>query len=438
MNKRKLSAIVALVIIGLAASFFVQSKIRAWVAAGYWRRELAAAPEDRVEMVVRQVAELDAAGIPILVEALDCNRECVAQAAKQALFMQIERWRKFSADEYVSRSRILAEALVGEIDHFGPTARRDAMGLAARIVLRPLEDSGADADILLAACEQLLRTGLNTKLEPIRLKSTEIAGAARPKTENSIAAFQSQLSEKSESDGQPIADSTPLSVAGSFDKAILSRPQSGEDQRQAADSLANQPWLLDRQEASRPLGSFNRAPQASRIPDHAESAADAGRSAKRDKQIADSGRVGSLSHVDAEPAKSQLSSSLAAEEVDSLMRELNAENESRAEAVEAELLRRGFSALQIDLAQRLFDPDPAVRKKLVDDLPNLQGVEASPWLLRLCRDSDAGVRLAAITFLATSSDPAVLDEVEQIVRRDADWSIRRIGDRITQQRDARR
>ena len=79
-----------------------------------------------------------------------------------------------------------------------------------------------------------------------------------------------------------------------------------------------------------------------------------------------------------------------------------------------------------------------MRKKLVRELPGLQGVDTVPWLLELCRDADVEVRLAAIAILATSSDPAVLDEVERMAGRDDDSGIRRIADRIAQQHSAQK
>ena len=180
-------------------------------------------------------------------------------------------------------------------------------------------------------------------------------------------------------------------------------------------AAANRPWRLGQvqQDAQR-----NRA---SRIPDVMET------SAPELARAASSVGGGRQEKV-----------SLAGESVLGLIKDLNAEGDARAEAAEAELIGRGFNAAQIDLARRLFDPNPDVRKKLVQDLPGLEGVDTVPWLLELCRDAEAEVRLAAITILATSSDPAVLDEVQQIAGRDSESSIRHIAERVEQQRGARR
>jgi len=102
------------------------------------------------------------------------------------------------------------------------------------------------------------------------------------------------------------------------------------------------------------------------------------------------------------------------------------------------LIGRGFTEAQIELARKLYDPDAAVRKKLVRELPGLQGVDTVALALELCRDAQSEVRLAAIALLATSSDPAVLDEVERIAGRDDDSGIRRIRSASDSSAGARR
>ena len=43
-------------------------------------------------------------------------------------------------------------------------------------------------------------------------------------------------------------------------------------------------------------------------------------------------------------------------------------------------------------------------------LPRLASVDPAPWLWQLARDPEVGVRTAAIAQLATSGDPAVLED----------------------------
>jgi hypothetical protein len=114
-----------------------------------------------------------------------------------------------------------------------------------------------------------------------------------------------------------------------------------------------------------------------------------------------------------------------------LMRQyaLAADAASVAQA-EAELARRGFGAVHFDLARRLFDARPDVRRGLARALPGLASVDPAPWLLWLCRDADAEVRLSAVTLLATATDPQLLAEVERLARTDPDPRIQRCAERL--------
>ena len=106
-----------------------------------------------------------------------------------------------------------------------------------------------------------------------------------------------------------------------------------------------------------------------------------------------------------------------------------------AAAARTELSRRGLTEVHFDLARRLFGADPGVRKQLARTLPELKSIDATPWLLHLSKDADAEVRLTAITLLATSGDPALLQQVEQIAAEDDDPRIRDQVVRISRQRN---
>ena len=426
MTKMKLLAIAVGAVIGTGASFYGLSVIGPRIEAAYWRQQLAVAPDDGVENVIRRIAELDRTGTAILASALGSERECVAQAAKQELFAELEQWRRLSVAENVARMTELARALAEEVDGFNPAGQRDAADVAGRILDRPLKGRGVKTQELLAASEKVLRTGMNAKGEFSRIKG---AGLPRPgvlATEDSINAAELAGSGSPESSGREIGGLASLSGGGLPGKHNSPPAESGEEESQTADSAANQPWMLGRQDGSRQ--------RASRIPDSAETAADTSRGAMGGKRTAESDRVRTAANVAGGASDRRLPASLAAEDAVGLIRELNSENDARAEAAEAELIGRGFTEAQLELARKLYDPDPAVRKKLARELPGLQGVDTVPWLLELCRDADAEVRLAAIALLATSSDPAVLDEVERMAGRDDDSGIRRIADRIGQQR----
>jgi HEAT repeat protein len=111
---------------------------------------------------------------------------------------------------------------------------------------------------------------------------------------------------------------------------------------------------------------------------------------------------------------------------------LHAQDPHDAAEAQAELKRRGFGEREIALARQLSDPDPQTRRRLVRQLPGLAGLDAAPWLVELSRDADAEVRWTALTLLATTNDPALLDRVAELVRGDPDPRIQRLAERLSQ------
>jgi hypothetical protein len=461
MNKIKIPVIVIVAAVGIWAAYAVISGTRERFASAYWRRELAAAPDDEVENTIRKIAESDAAGIEILVEALDSDREVVARAAKQELFARLAHWLTFADGKYAMRLKGLAEALAGGVVVFGPDGQKDAADVAELILLKLPTDGGDARQKTVAACAKVLRIALSAKGESGRVKrdspifvgtkigtvpspallSMDGVGKARElsgsdkrwhdqwHTFGEQVFLDSESGRQAEWAGETIADLTPLNGEGSAGKS-LSRPIGSENDEAAADSLFNRPGILGRPGKTQY--------QATRIPDNNQAGLQTDRKSIKENSSDDPAPIRPTSHFGTRSDIRLPDDSLAGKEAVELLRELNSADESESDKSEAELIRRGFIGKQLDLARKLYDPDPAVRKKLVEELPNAQGVDSVPWLLELCRDAEAEVRLAAITLLATSSDPAVLDEVERIAGRDRDEGVRRIGDRVAQQRNLRR
>ncbi len=140
-----------------------------------------------------------------------------------------------------------------------------------------------------------------------------------------------------------------------------------------------------------------------------------------------------VSVEDSLPMKS-LDTHKAADVLD-LMRKLRSDLESERTPARQELLRRGFSEVDLELARQLFSPDTEVRKQLALSLPRLASVDAARWLMWLAADPQPDVRLAAITTLATTGDPSLLDRVEVLARKDSDERVQAMADQIAKQRD---
>jgi hypothetical protein len=127
--------------------------------------------------------------------------------------------------------------------------------------------------------------------------------------------------------------------------------------------------------------------------------------------------------------------SLKSVDVLDLMRRLRSDDETSRWSARRELVRRGFSEVDLELARQLFDPDAAARKQLALAVPRLASINAARWLMWLAADPQPEVRIAAITTLATTGDPALLDRVEALARKDSDPRIQAIADQIAKQHD---
>ncbi len=118
-----------------------------------------------------------------------------------------------------------------------------------------------------------------------------------------------------------------------------------------------------------------------------------------------------------------------------LMRRLRADDGNQRTEARRELLRRGFSEVDLELARRLFSPDPEARKQLARELPKLSSVDAVQWLWWLALDAQPEVRVVAVSMLATTGDPALLDRVENLARNDHDPQVQALADQIAKQRE---
>jgi len=398
------------------------------LAAEHWRGQIESVPDDRAQALLEQVAELGEQGIPVLVAALGSERESVARAGSQVLAEQLHRWQNLPGRGSTQKQALLAEALAEGVGQFGPAARSEAAQLATQILLCLPEGGTTDRSHVVTACERVLRAG------PERAGGSAEDGM--PGQFPQQGSLRRPLPAGTDlARGGPSAPGDPMLPEPSI--AALARlpggglPMPGAEG--SADAQSPTPGLLAQSPEGRPLdplrqpgalGGQGTAPLRGGRPSDMRpvqpSRADNPPAAPRDARV--SGPSGDLTAVDTVV----------------LMQQLHSADPAAAAAARAELVRRKFSAVHLDLARRLFDPDPEVRKELARMLPGVAGVDAVPWLLWLGRDQDAEVRLVAITLVATTGDPALLAEIEKMAQEDPDPRIQQRAERISQQRNERR
>ncbi|MCM2374283.1 HEAT repeat domain-containing protein [Aporhodopirellula aestuarii] len=90
----------------------------------------------------------------------------------------------------------------------------------------------------------------------------------------------------------------------------------------------------------------------------------------------------------------------------------------------AELIQRGFSDAQLEMAGAIALAGPLDRMRLVDSLVHSSRLNSGPWLSMLLDDPDRRVRLhvasTLATTLATGKDEAVLERLRQRLTREED------------------
>ncbi len=388
-----------------------------YLAADRWRRQLDEAPADRAEVLAAQMAQLGRPGIRALVDALGSNREVTATAARRALWAELERWERLTAPAVTRNLAVLAEALAQCAEQFGPVARRDAAALATE-VLRWLPDSDAAERLeVIAHCDRVFDYAVSGRA------TASAAPTAVPAQEGAF-------------DGVPPDPDRPPLETPEMPCLVSSVPGGGLPMETLPlRGLATQP-VGDRTAEGRrgrepePAPDGPGAPPRFSIP--GEFPPEGVRSLSATESLPLAPRPPELPAGIADPVAREPApdGEFDAMETDVLMRWLYSADATVADRAEAALRRRGFTDVPVELARRLFDPDPEVRIELARTLPKLTSIDPVPWLLWLSRDTDARVRLAAIGLMATTADPALHNRVRQMARDDSDPAVQRVARRF--------
>ncbi len=406
-------------VIALAYGLYLQSG--RWLVAS-WQGQLETAPEGQAAILIDRLAQMEESGFPALVQALDSPRECVARMAKRRLWAEIDQWEELRTREASRRAVCLAQTLADQVESLGPDGQKNAVDLAARILAWPVDDEIVRARHVMAACEQVIRTsGLPrpTWSVPSRVEQSGQPNAEGvPPMESARRATVNAEAQDGEirqltylsggglptvsplispAEGEPAGESSPgMPAKGTGGAPDAAQPADARGPKSPGQPVGPEPAHLDPPAGGRPLGKAATAVGADLL---------------RQGLAPLQNREGDLNK------KLLLTDTL------ELMRRLRSENAESADAARQELQRRGFTEVHLELAKQMFDPDPEVRRQLARMLPELRSVHSTPWLVWLCHDRDAEVRLLAITLLATTNDPTVLAEVERIARTDEDSRI---------------
>lgn len=417
-----------------ALAYALQYYSGRWLASS-WQEQLETIPEEQIPILVDRLAQMEGNGIPVLVAALNSPRGRVAHAAKRRLWQEIQQWEEMRNRDASRKAAFLAQTLADHVEGFGPSGQDNAADVAARILNWPGDDEVVRAKAVMAACEQVIRTSR----QPRPLWAGKPSPSSPPPSDAgrdpSLESARRSTAEADAQDGTikqltylsggglPIVPSVESIAEEAISGASSSKasPESAEDGKGVAKAPAAQETKPQAQPAQ-PEPARLELPVGQPL----RKATPTTHNVLRQGPLAPANREGDTSKklLLADPLE--------------LMRRLRSEDAGAADMARQELQRRGFTEVHLELAKQMFDPDPELRKQLAHMLPQLRSVNSTPWLVWLCRDGDADVRLLAITLLATSNDPTVLAQVERMARLDEDPRIQDQAQRLARHRGGER
>jgi len=401
--------------IGLIATAAAAWFVRPHLGPAFLAADLPRVADAELEPRLRDIAAYGRPGFMVLVQSLGSERRALRDAAYRLLCEKVDRSIQSTHDS-ANWLDWLASALAQET----PNYHRDSLDLAAtlaeRLVLLPASDEAhttarrlRHCHVVLSACTQeRLQNRSNPVAKHAMVAESQVADARLPELDSFVEILP------------------PLAGGG---LAIV--PNGGAPSRLSDQLMAD----------AKPLGSAalkptNSAPQLNSAATSEPPIGDATIDVEIPAMLASTGSLPPQSvlsaHREASVGLPSLARSMAKGVVrpDTLTRLLELDERRRSndathvEAAAEAMRRLGIGEAQLQLALGAVDPDPKVRKKLVEALPLLGSVDSRAWLVWLSHDPDVEVRRAALSLLATSGDPELKKRVREAADRDSDPRVR--------------
>jgi hypothetical protein len=383
-----------------------------------WSIQIERATDAEAKRLIRRAAAMGRAGISVLVQALGHRRAAVAQAAASALKQHIQDWQQLPAETGSANVARLASCLARNADDFGATAQGEATLLATAILTWPL-DACVDRVQVVADCEQVLMVALKpgspAGQKPVEHVTRSEVGVLRrqatPQPSDSAAAATYLSSDAEQIPGGNIPfemveiPSLPPSLEHPYD---LESPDPDEPNLMPP-AIKQMPGLLfpDEHEPS-PM-------HADTIPTRRQA-----RSPAEEPSLVEPNSPDRPVDMDAEQMQH-----LSTREV---MTYLHVQDAAQVRAAQDELIARGFDTYELGAARRLGSPEPEDRLELAGALSALP-ISPVRWLLWLSHDTDARVRLNAVSLMATSTDPRLTGRLQEMLRTERDRRVNEVLDR---------
>jgi hypothetical protein len=362
------------------------------------------------------------AGLAVVVESLAAERSALRAAALRVLHEEIDRGVKSSADEAATTLDRLAQLLASHAPQFEGDVLSRAGELAERIIALPL-NAARRGDNRLRDCHVIFATQAQERIRVRNRTNLRTLAADSNKADHAAGTYDETSAERTldlaplAGGGLPIvpAQSKPLRLPARL--VAEARPLRDAESEALAPAMTVASEMADRDNRLVNVNSPAAVPPSTSLDD------DAGTEVLRAKHAVQttSGVWPPSEPVRHEPAVAPPSD---LKQLLELAKCVRANDATVAKAAREELKRLGVDERQLNLAHGAIDSDPRVRTEVVEALPLVGSVDTRGWLLWFSHDRDAEVRRAAISLLATSSDPELKKRVRQAAQSDPDPRVR--------------
>ena len=362
-------------------------------------------------------AEQQEQGLPGLVQALASKQEAIRSTAQRLLLNQLTAWEQLPPEDAAGKMHALAAALAKHVSDYDARGRAVAAELALRMLSWRIQTHASGCSRMVAACGDVLR-----------------ATSARVKPPSSLLAKNHPQLPRSNESSEPHFHEDWVAKNG---------PDFGNPRDLPGGGLPLETGPKPAEKDPTP-GRLNPSPHAEPLPSESDHFGQRSPSSQEDS-AEDTWELARSENRSWKPLRQPegIMTRTAAEVPDGgddngdtvlLMRDLHDADSHVVERAAAKLKQRGFGPTQLELAKQMTSSDPDARRQVAEILPRVPGIDAEIWLIWLSRDENPKVRLAAMTVMATTGDPAMLKRLAQMARDDSDPRIREQGERFTSER----
>lgn len=381
-------------------------------------RAIASAPRPLIEPIVR------AAASP--------NRN-LARGSQQAINDLIEQWQ-LQIESGRNKSAVedgldeLAAALDANRDSFSATDGPWLTRIASTI-LRLANRTLPDTDLALTMhCESLLSVAGQTRSRTTSVVSTpDISSATAAAATKHIASNALQRPTNKADQETDVTPITSSDATSSAENAFSASPQS------AYETIASPaPASSDHSTMAEITDKEARWTWPAMID---------GKTSLNAKEESGLAKSNSSANASSEAAARFVETTRPTAEslksVDSraLLQRWSTADKSVQTALELELTRRGLGKPNAEIVRMLLSDRVEDRVRLVQRIVGASGINTAAWLQLFTEDDDAEVRLAAITLMSTSNNPALKEQAFQASLHDRDPRVADLAGRLRDRRD---